>query len=188
MNKQNRVFCFLVCMDNKYVQLEHDSHAGAASETLPLSIFVKDMESPSNVGSIFRIADALGVEKIYLSGNTQTPPNTKIRRVSRAAELYVDYEYVNDPIATLESLKTNGYEIVGLDITSESIDLAEFDVNPESKICLVLGSERSGIHESLLKLCDATVHIPMVGHKSSMNVGNACAISVYSLGLKLRSI
>ena len=175
-------------MDNKNVQLEHDSHSTADSETLPLCILVKDMESPSNVGNIFRIADALGVEKIYLSGNTQVPPNTKIRRVSRAAELYVDYQYVENPVDTLQALSAKGYEIVGLDITSESIDLNDFVVKSESKICLVLGSERSGIHESLLKECDVTVHIPMVGKKSSMNVGNAFAISVYSLGLKLRSI
>jgi len=170
---------------DKNIQLEHDSHSSA--HTLPLCILVKDMESPSNVGSIFRIADALGVEKIYLSGNTQTPPNSKIRKVSRAAEQYVAYEYVDDPVASLQALKADGYEIVGLDITSESIDLKEYETKVDSKICLVLGSERSGIHKDLLKECDVTVHIPMVGQKSSMNVGNACAIAVYSLGLGMRA-
>ena len=91
---------------DKNIQLEHDSHSSA--DTLSLSILVKDMESPSNVGSIFRIADALGVEKIYLSGNTQTPPNSKIRKVSRAAEQYVAYEYVDDPVVSLQQLKVEG--------------------------------------------------------------------------------
>ena len=93
----------------------------------------------------------------------------------------------SEGLPEFQQLKADGYEIVGLDITSESIDLKEYETKADSKICLVLGSERSGIHKDLLKECDVTVHIPMVGQKSSMNVGNACAIAVYSLGLGMRA-
>jgi tRNA G18 (ribose-2'-O)-methylase SpoU len=134
-----------------------------------------------NIGSFFRIADALGVEKIFLTGKSLVPPNPKIKKTSRATEKYVEYEYQEDPALVLNNLKGLGYKIVSLEITSSSFDLKDFHFSNKEKICLILGSENSGVSQELLDASDASIHIPMLGNNSSMNVANACSIATYEL-------
>ncbi|AOE50477.1 TrmH family RNA methyltransferase [Kangiella sediminilitoris] len=163
--------------DNR--QLEHHDHLGGNNKH-PIRILVHDITVPMNVGSIFRISDALGVEKIYLSGNTPIPPNNKIRKTSRSTEKYVDYKTFVNPVELIEELKEDNYTIVALEITSDSIPIQELKLEKDTKICLILGSENSGVSEDLLSLADITTHIPMLGRNSSMNVATACGIAVYS--------
>ena len=170
----------------KNVQLDHDAHK-STSEKYPLCFLANDIDVPMNIGSFFRVADALGVEKIYLSGNSVVPPNPKIKKTSRSTEKYVPYEYFTDPDAVIESLKSKGYKIISLEITSSSIDLIDFQVSSNDKICLVLGSENFGISDHLLSISDATVHIPMLGANSSMNVASACSIATYEITRKFQN-
>lgn len=165
-------------------QLEHTDHLKHQSDSehkRPISLLAHDIAVPMNVGSLFRISDAFGVETLYLSGDTPTPPNNKIRKTSRSTEKYVGYEKIDDPIELLSQLKEQGYTIIALEITNDSIPLQELQLENNQKICLILGSENFGVNEELLKLADTTTHIPMQGHNSSMNVATACGIAVYEL-------
>lgn len=164
----------------KNIQLSHDEHR-ADAHRFPLSLLACDMATPENVGSLFRLADALGVEKLYLAGTTPAPPNRKIKKTSRSAEKYVPYECAADPLAVVERLRAGGYRIVSLELTSASLDLAALPVSKGEKICLVLGSENAGVSQSVLDISDSVVHIPMRGRNSSMNVAMACAIAAYEI-------
>lgn len=134
-----------------------------------------------NIGSLFRIADALGVEKIYLSGTSPTPPNSKIRKTSRATEKAVPFIYEKNPFEIIRMLKSNGYTIVSLEITSNSIDILDMSIPKHSKICLVLGSENKGVNQELLNSSDLTIHISMLGQNSSMNVATVCSIATFEI-------
>lgn len=134
-----------------------------------------------NIGSLFRIADALGIEQIYLSGSSPLPPNPKIRKTSRATEQFVPYTYEHDPLTIINRLKSEGYLIVSLEITSSSIDIRELSLAGGEKLCLILGSECSGVAQQLLNVSDMTIHIPMRGHNSSMNVAMACSIASFEI-------
>lgn len=162
------------------VQLDHSAHRPTGRK-YPLCYLAHDIDVPMNVGSFFRIADALGVEKIFLTGTSVVPPNAKLRKTSRATEKYVDYEYQDDPLLVIERLKGLGYRIISLEITSGSVDLRAFPVRTDDRICLILGSEKTGVSQALLDASDAAIHIPMLGHNSSMNVANACSIATYEL-------
>lgn len=162
------------------VQLDHSAHK-ASSKKYPICFLAHDIDVPMNIGSFFRIADALGVERIYLTGRSVVPPNAKIKKTSRSTEKYVPHTYEEDPFPLLDKLKGAGYTIVSLEITSNSIDIADFEVPEGEKICLVLGAENEGICAGILELSDLTVHIPMLGINSSMNVAAACAIATYEI-------
>ena len=164
-------------------QLEHADHIDNQKHQLKrqVSLLAHDITVPMNVGSLFRISDALGIEKIYLSGDTPTPPNSKIRKTSRSTEKYVPYETADNPIELIQQLKEQNYTIIALEITSDSIPLQELKLEQDQKVCLVLGSENTGVSKELLELADITTHIPMLGHNSSMNVATACGIAVYEL-------
>jgi tRNA G18 (ribose-2'-O)-methylase SpoU len=166
------------------LQLDHSAHKGSEKKS-PLCLLVHDMSVPMNVGSLFRVADALGVEKIYLTGNSITPPNSKITKTSRSTEKYVSHAYETDPLIVIQALKNLGYKILSLEITTTSMAIEKFDVQPGDKICLILGSESSGVCQQLLDESFAAVHIPMLGKNSSMNVATACAIAVYEITKKL---
>lgn len=165
-------------------QLEHETHQ-ALDKKYSLCFLAHDIAVSMNIGSFFRIADALGVEKLYLSGKSIVPPNGKLRKASRSTEKYVAYEYFESPLVIIEQLKSEGYKIVSLELAANSIDLADFKLQPSDKVCLILGSENEGVSESLLKLSDEVVHIPMLGENSSMNVAVACSIATYQITQQL---
>lgn len=170
-------------MENK--QLDHNE-VDWKKVKYPLSILAHNLVDPMNVGSIFRIADALGVEEIFLTGTTTRPPNSKLNKTSRWTEKSVSYSCEKDPMSVVRPLIADGYTIVSLEITSSSIDITKFQISANDKICLILGSENEGISQELLNLSDHTIHIPMFGQNSSMNVATACAIAVFEITKKLR--
>lgn len=168
------------------IQLDHSHHRPAQS-AVSLCYLAHDLDLPMNVGSLFRIADALGVEKIHLTGRSAVPPNSKLRRTSRAAEKHVPFSHAPDPIPVLHELKASGYRIISLELTSASIDVRKLVVQASDRICLVLGSENTGVCQALLDLSEQAVHIPMIGLNSSMNVATACAIATFEISKAFRT-
>ena len=166
------------------MQLTHRDHQQSNSK-FPLSLIANDINSPLNVGSLFRLCDALGVEKLYLCGDTPVPPNSKINKTSRSSEKYVAYESHVSAETLVTSLKQSGSTIVSLEISSSSVDIGspEFSalIKPNKPICLILGSENTGVSEALLSLSDVTTHISMMGSNSSMNVVSAASIACFEI-------
>lgn len=167
------------------MQTDHSEHSPSA-EKYPLCYLAVDIGTPTNVGGLFRCADAMGVECIYLTGKSITPPNSKLRKISRSTDKHVPYHYEKDALDTARKLSALGYRLVCLEITSNSIELEQLSVCREDRICLVLGSEKDGIPPELLGMAEVTTHIPMHGTNSSMNVAAACAIATYEITRKLR--
>lgn len=165
-------------------QLTHEEHRPSLKK-FPISIVANNICSPANVGSLFRLCDALGIEKLYLCGSTAIPPNLKINKTSRSTQKYVDYEYCKNAQKLLSSLKPSGSFIISLEITTSSIAINSIDfkkaIANKKPVCLVLGSESLGVSEDLLSLSDVTVHIPMCGHNSSMNVISAASIVCFEI-------
>ena len=170
-------------MPSANLQLDHSSHRGAGA--LPLRLLAHDIDIARNVGALFRIADALGVEHLLLSGSAPRPPDPKIRRTSRSAERHVAWSTADDPLSVVAALKAAGWRIVSLELSTASIPLDELALAPGDRICLIVGAENAGVSPALLEASDVTVHIPMRGHNSSMNVANACAIATYEIGRRL---
>ncbi len=162
------------------VQLAHQDHQ-ASGLRFPLVLLAHDIEVHLNIGSLFRIADALGLEKICLSGKSPVPPNPKIRRTSRSCEQFVAFEYASDPMDFVQHYRAAAYRIISLEISSQSRDLSDFRLAPDSKVCLILGAENTGVSQTLLDASDEALHIAMRGQNSSMNVANACAIACYQI-------
>jgi len=162
------------------VQLDHSHHI-LSREKYPLCFLAHDIDVPMNVGSLFRIADAFAVEKVYLSGSSLVPPNSKIKKTSRSTEKYVPFSYEQYPLDLIYNLKNAGYKIISLEITTLSIDIKNIELAPSEKVCLILGSENAGLSQDFLDISDITVHIPMLGQNSSMNVAVACSIAAFEI-------
>jgi len=161
-------------------QLEHKDHQ-PSHILYNVRYLAHNIDTPGNVGSLFRLADALGIEHIHLCGYTPVPPHSKIRKTSRAADAIVPFSYTSNPLDVTTQLRQEGFRIISLELSTTSIDIALFTPAPHEKICLVLGAEGQGVSTELLNASDQTVHIPMLGQNSSMNVATACAIASYHI-------
>jgi len=177
-------------MIQKNIQLTHEEHKPSYTG-FPLSIIANDINDPLNVGGLFRLSDALGIETLYLCGDTPTPPNAKIKKTSRSTEKNVAFNYQADAEALVTKLKTSGVLIVALEITSSSIAISSDEfvkvVDNSKSVCLIPGSEKSGVSDALLSLSDITVHIPMYGNNSSMNIVSATSIACYEITRNMQS-
>ncbi|MCB0447612.1 MAG: TrmH family RNA methyltransferase [Gelidibacter sp.] len=148
--------------------------------TFPITIVCDNITNAPNIGSLFRTADAFGVERIVFCGQDITL-GRKMTKTSRATEKVVPHELKSDIINTIESLKTEGYFIASLEITSNSKQLHTFQFPTQQPIALIVGDENFGVSDTVLKLSDALIHIDMFGQNSSMNVVQATTIALYEM-------
>jgi tRNA G18 (ribose-2'-O)-methylase SpoU len=153
---------------------------------LPFSVVLNNIRSLYNVGSIFRTADGVGLEKIWLCGITGIPPDAQIAKTALGAEKAVPWEYRENAVSVMEELRRNGYQIVLLEQTQQSIPYDEF--HPKSPVCLVLGNEISGVCEDLLPCCGLALEIEMAGIKNSLNVTVAFGIVAYHIRQSLKAL
>ena len=140
-------------------------------------LILPDIRSGHNVGAMFRTGDAVGIDKIYLTGYTTIPSHPHVAKVSLGAENTILWEKYEKTERLLKQLKKKGYNIVALEQTEKSIDI--FQWKPKFPLALVVGNEVRGVEKELLDLCDVYVEIPMVGQKESLNVSIAGGIAMY---------
>jgi tRNA (guanosine-2'-O-)-methyltransferase len=144
-----------------------------------MAIVCQSVAYPVNVGSIFRIADALDAKELVLTGITPTPPHPKISKIGRGKERRVPWRYVERPEAALEELKGHGYWLAAMEITDECQPY--YAVGAPAKVALVLGNEDHGVTRACLALCDAAIFVPMYGKGQSLNVHVSLAVVGYHL-------
>lgn len=142
-------------------------------------LVLDNVRSLYNVGAIFRLADGLGIDQIMLCGITPEPPRAEIHKTALGAEAHVKWRYFGSTADCVSTLKTNLYQIVALEITNESEPLQTF--KPHFPLALIVGHERDGISDKLLRDVDSRVHIPMLGHANSLNVATAVAIACWHI-------
>lgn len=146
-----------------------------------------NLRSVYNVGSIFRTANAVGIEKIYLCGTTPTPVDKKGERrkdfakVALGAEDTVAWEYREDTLATLQEIHTQGSYIIALEQDKDSVDYKTITCGTNIDIVFVIGPEVTGMAQEVLDECDVIAEIPMLGTKESLNVTIAFGIGVYRI-------
>ena len=145
----------------------------------PIVLVLDNIRSMHNVGSAFRTCDAFNVERLYLCGITATPPQKEISKTALGATESVEWEYAEDVVELASRLKSEGYSIVLVEQTDDSVMLQDFNFAQYEKVALFVGNEVFGISEELLPLCDAAVEIPQFGTKHSLNVAVATGITLW---------
>lgn len=132
-----------------------------------------------NIGSFFRLADAIGAQKLYLCGPVVTPPNIKIHRASIGTWKFVPWEHFENTQECLKKLRKEGYFLVACEQDQKSVPYNKGKY--KFPLALVLGSEVNGISKDTLKLIDKIVEIPMFGINKSLNVLVAASVISYHI-------
>ena len=130
------------------------------------------LRSNINLSRIIRAAGCCGVTKVIACGTAKV-----VRKIARDGADQVELEVHRTLPPVLKELKKEGYQLVGLEQTSNSQNLHEFKF--ERRTALVIGHEREGLTEDVLALVDHTVEIPVWGLPYSYNVATATVMSLY---------
>ncbi len=167
------------------------SAAAVASSNLgireiPVSMLLDQVRSLYNVGAFFRLADAAGIARLYLTGITAHPPHRALSKTALGAEETVPWEHHWHPAPLLERLRDEGHEIAAIETSVRAVDL--FEWQPRFPACVVFGHEVEGIRQELAELCDVHIRIPMLGRKHSLNVAVAGGVVAYELLRKYREL
>ncbi len=147
----------------------------------PIYIILDNVLDTYNVGSIFRLADAVAAQKMFLCGETLTPPNPRIKKASISTWKWVEWDYSSNAVAAIKNLKykIKNLKVVAVEQDRRSILFHKFDY--ELPIALVVGNETSGISPEVLNMCDAIVELPMFGVNKSLNVIVSLGIVLYTI-------
>jgi len=147
------------------------------------AVLLHNVRSSHNVGSIFRTADAAGIEKVFLTGYTPAPldrfkrPNKEIAKTALGAEKFLAWEHMKEPASVIRRLRREGWHIVGVEQDARSQDYRRFRI--KSSTLFVFGNEVRGISRTLRDACDTLLEIPMKGKKESLNVAVAAGIVLF---------
>ena len=144
----------------------------------PLLVMLDGLEDPHNLGAILRTADAIGADGIIIGKNRSVSLNSTVAKVSTGAIEHVPVCQVTNLARTLETLKQEGYWVVGTAMEGAQ-DYREPDYR--GPLVLVIGSEGFGISRLVLEKCDFKVSLPMRGHVTSLNASVASAILLYAI-------
>jgi len=151
------------------------------SEKSPFILVLDNVRSQSNVGSIFRTADAFITEAIYLCGITGKPPHRDIQKTALGATESVEWKYFPHTIDAVKSLREEGYNIIGIEQAEGSVSLDKFRKEAGKKYALIFGHEINGVDQEVLNICDFCIEIPQFGTKHSFNIAISVGIVLWEL-------
>jgi len=161
-------------------QLTHET-TNFPTKQFSLKIVCDGLQSPANVGALFRISEAFGVSEIIFCNAQINFASSRLRKTARNTDKMVSYRISEDISAEIDSLTKENYNVVALELTSESIPLDEVRINKRKKIALVVGNEQHGVSDTVLDQVSQSTHIQMFGKNSSLNVIQATGIALFTL-------
>lgn len=151
----------------------------------PIYLILENVYDTYNIGGLFRLADALGVSKIYLCGEMEIPPHHKIAKASVGTYKIVPWEYKNTAKEAIEELKKmEDMQVIAVEQSKKSVPYNT--ANYSFPVALLVGNETYGVLPETLDLVDAIVEIPMWGINKSLNVIVSAAIVAYHVVSKLK--
>src|SRR6266851_1184650 len=181
---------------SELVARKPDAETFARLPRAPISVVLEDVRSLANVGLIFRVCDALRIERLYLCGITGHPADAsghdprprhvqdraerEINKTAVMAIPFVPWEYQPSSVDVVRGLKAQGYQVVAVEQAHTSTPFTEPGIY-RPPLALVFGHERAGVAPAALNLADVCVELPVFGMANSLNVAMACALVGYEI-------
>ena len=175
--------------DRKLLNIELGRVSAGEYRLLPpsgLVVVLDNVRSAHNVGSVFRSADSFKVDKIYLCGICPVPPSAEIHKSALGAEDSVEWERCGSTLEAVERLRAEGYTLVSVEQTVNSVKLDEFrpySGGAEKKYALIFGNEVDGVAQEVVDASDFALEIPQFGSKHSLNISVSAGVVLWHFKL-----
>jgi tRNA G18 (ribose-2'-O)-methylase SpoU len=144
-------------------------------------IILDDVLDTYNIGSVFRLADAVAATKVILCKGSETPPNHRIKKASINTTEIVDWEYFENTVDAIKKLREEvpNIKIIAIEQADKSIPYDNYEY--KLPVALIVGHETFGVSEDVLKGVDQIIELPMYGINISLNVMVSLAIVLYEV-------
>lgn len=170
-------------MDNrKLLNIELGRVNAEQYKELPPSgivVVLDNIRSAHNVGSAFRSSDAFKVDQVLLCGISAVPPSAEIHKSALGAEFSVPWKHYDETLDAVRDLRQQGYIIIGVEQTVNSVSLEKFTPEPGKKYALIFGNEVAGVAQDVVDASDFTLEIPQFGTKHSLNVSVSIGVVLW---------
>lgn len=176
--------------DRKLLNIELGRVTAEEYRKLPdsgIEIILDNIRSAHNVGSVFRSADSFKADKVWLCGICATPPSAEIHKSSLGAEFSVEWGYEKDTLSLVKRLKEEGYTVLSVEQTVNSVMLDKFKPETGRKYALVFGNEVDGVQQEVVDASDGVLEIPQYGTKHSLNISVSAGIVLWHIASALHS-
>lgn len=146
----------------------------------PIYLVLDRVIDTYNIGSLFRLADAIAAEKIYICGETEYPPSSRIHKAAVGTEEWVPWVRYDSTSDAIKELKSKGVQIIAVEQDSRSIPYSLLATRINFPCAIVVGNETDGISKEVMDAADVIVELPMFGVNKSFNVWGSCAVIAYN--------
>lgn len=178
--------------DRKLLNIELGRVSSEKYRELPDSgivVVLDNVRSAHNVGSVFRTSDSFKVDKVFLCGICPVPPSAEIHKSGLGAEDSVGWEHCEDTMVVVERLRDEGYTIVSVEQTVNSVKLDRFrpyatQESAEGTYALIFGNEVDGVSQEVVDASDFSLEIPQFGMKHSLNISVSAGVVLWHLTLE----
>lgn len=145
----------------------------------PITIVIDNVLDTYNIGAIFRLADAVAAEKLYLCGKTETPPCHRIQKASVGTWAWVPWEYLDSAKSAIKKVRKENPKVLVVAIEQHAKSTPFGKIDYSYPICFVVGHETTGVSQEALEAADVIAEIPMHGVNKSLNVMVSLAIIMF---------
>lgn len=174
-NHQNMV---LRASEYAYASVDDMLSYAREREEKPFLLLLDLLKDPQNVGSLLRVADAVGIHGVILQERRGVGVTSAVVNASSGAVEHLKVAQVTNLVQTMKDLKEQDVWLVGLDIGPNVPTVDKVDLN--IGIGLVLGSEGEGMRRLVRDTCDLLICLPMRGRVGSLNVATVGSVALYS--------
>jgi len=175
-------------LDAKDLRSLEDNHTLEPIPRSPMYFILDNIYDTYNIGGLFRLADALAIEKIFICGESETPPNHKVKKASIGTYKVVPWEYCSTTMEAIEKLRSEieNIHIISVELDDSAVLYSEIEYT--APCALILGNETTGISPEVMKASDHVAYLPMYGYNTSMNVIVSGAIAAYHVKNQLKLV
>lgn len=163
-------------------QLRKSEPSGAELKKIkrnPIYLILDRIIDTYNTGSLFRLADAIAAKKVFLCGDMEYPPSSRIHKSAVGTEAWVPWEKKGSTLRTIQELKKKDVQIIVVEQDVRAISYR--DLGPKFPCAILVGHESGGIENQVLREADIIVELPMYGINKSFNVWGSAAVICYKV-------
>jgi tRNA G18 (ribose-2'-O)-methylase SpoU len=148
----------------------------------PIYLVLDNVIDTYNIGSLFRLSDAVAAEKMYICGDTEYPPSSRIHKAAVGTEEWVPWEKADSTVSVIKKLKADCVQIIAVEQNPRAINNSQLTIDRvHFPVAIVVGNETDGVSKEVLDLSDIIVELPMFGVNKSFNVWGSCAVVAYKV-------
>lgn len=151
----------------------------------PIYLVLDNIIDTYNIGSLFRLADAIGAEKIFICGESEYPPSSRIHKAAVGTENWVSFLKCESAFVKTKELKEQGMQIIAVEQDKRATKIKDLNLKVKFPVAIVVGNETNGVSKEVLDLADIIVELPMYGINTSFNVWGSAAVVAYKISERL---